>query len=207
MSNNNEITEESVVSEGDVIDSVGVNEAVLDTDPVQAEISALKEALGKAEQKAAENYDLALRTKAEAENTRRRQETALSNAKKFSVEKFAQDLLPILDSMEMGLGAALEGANDVAKFREGSEIAIKMFQTALEKVGAVQVDPQGEKFNPELHQAMSMVENVELAPNTVMNVIQRGYTLHGRLMRPAMVIVSKGGPAVPPSTGQIDEIV
>lgn len=205
MTNNNEITEESIVSESDVIDAV--NNTAQEIDPVQAEIAFLKEALAKAEQKATENYDLALRTKAEAENTRRRQEAALSNAKKFSVEKFAQDLLPVLDSMEMGLVAALEGTNDVDKFREGSEIAIKMFQSTLEKVDVLPVDPLGEKFNPELHQAMTMVENAEIPANTVMNVIQKGYTLHGRILRPAMVIVSKGGPLAPPASGQIDEIV
>lgn len=214
MKNNNDIAEDSAVVENDVIEAVeadapGSNAEAGNggADPVREEIASLKKALAEAEEKATKNYDLALRTKAEAENSRRRHETDLSNARKFGVEKFALELLPVLDSMEMGLSAAMEGNADVEKFREGSEMAIKMFVTALEKIGAAVVDPQGEKFNPELHQAMSMVENSELAPNTVMNVVQKGYTLHGRLMRPAMVIVSKGGPAVPPSTGSIDEIV
>ena len=210
MINNNDIADEAAVNENEAIDTTVETaidaEVVADVDPVQAEIAALKGALAAAEKKASDNYDLALRTKAEAENTRRRHENDLSNARKFGVEKFAVDLLPVVDSMEMGLGVADENA-DIAKIREGSEMAIKMFVASLEKVGAVVVDPQGEKFNPDLHQAMSMVENVDLAPNTVMNVIQKGYTLHGRLMRPAMVIVSKGGPVTPPAGGSIDETV
>jgi len=213
MPNNNEIAEEPVVAENDVIDAATDATVAAEGEPVvsevdalKAEISALKDALAEAEQKATVNYDLALRTKAEAENSRRRQEKDLSNARKFGVEKFAKELLPIIDSMEMGLGVATDDA-DVGKFREGSEMAIKMFVSALEKIGATVIDPQGEKFDPDNHQAMSMVENADLAQNTVMNVVQKGYLLHGRLMRPAMVIVSKGGPAATPSGGSIDEIV
>ena len=211
MTNNNEITEDSIVTENDIIDSAGENSSVdakaFQENSPEAEIAALKQALLAAEKKATDNYDLALRTKAEAENTRRRQETDLSNARKFAVEKFALELLPVMDSMEMGLLAAIEETTDVTKFREGSEMAIKMFLSALEKFGAEVVDPIGEKFNPELHQAMSMIENHEVNANTVLNVVQKGYTLNGRLMRPAMVIVSKGGPATPPASGSIDEIV
>jgi len=205
MTNNNEIAEDSTSAVDDVVEAV--NDSGIETDPVRAEIASLKDALAIAEKKATDNYDLALRTKAEAENTRRRHETDLSNARKFGVEKFALDLLPVLDSMEMGLSAAAEETTDVAKFREGSEMAIKMFISSLEKIGAAVVDPQGEKFNPDHHQAMSMVENAELAPNTVMNVVQKGYLLNGRLMRPAMVIVSKGGAVEPPAGGSIDETV
>ncbi len=224
MKNNNDVTESA--AENDVIEAVvveNVTEAGTITEATaevvtkatetteanaeQSQIAALKEALTVAEKKASDNYDLALRTKAESDNARRRQENDLSNARKFGVEKFAVDLLPVIDSMEMGL-LVTDGENvDIDKIREGSEMAIKMFAASLAKIGAVAVSPEGEKFNPDLHQAMSMVENLDLAPNTVMNVIQKGYTLNGRLMRPAMVIVSKGGPAKPAEGGSIDEIV
>jgi len=214
MTNNNEIVEESAVTEADVTETEAVEAAseaetaVLSVeDELRAEIASLKEALAEAEKKAADNYDLALRTKAEAENARRRHETDLSNARKFGIEKFALDLLPVIDSMEMGLQAASDENVDISKIREGSEMSIKMFAASLEKAGAVAVDPQGEKFNPDLHQAMSMVENAELPPNTIINVVQKGYTLNGRLMRPAMVIVSKGGEAASPESGSIDEVV
>jgi len=209
MSNNNELEDGSVIEDNAAqnsdtsVDQL-VNEETADTG--QSEVASLKEALANAEAKAKENYDLALRTKAEAENAKRRQESDLSNARKFALEKFASELLPVVDSMEMGLIAATDDAADVTKFREGSEMAIKMFLSTLEKFSVIAINPQGEKFNPELHQAMSMVDNVDLAPNTVMNVVQKGYTLNGRLMRPAMVIVSKGGPTEPPSS-KIDEIV
>lgn len=211
MSNNNEIEEDAPIienQEAELNDAVEVNETEAEEvveKPVD-EMTALKEALVKAEAKATDNYNLALRTKAESENAKRRQESDLSNARKFALEKFATDLLPVLDSMEMGLSAATDEAADVTKFQEGSEMAIKMFIATLEKFGAVPVNPQGEKFSPDLHQAMSMVENKELAPNTVLNVVQKGFTLNGRLIRPAMVIVSKGGPVEPPPS-KIDEIV
>jgi len=215
MSNNNDISEESAVADNDVIDATAAEntasvEGQIENDPLRAEIASLKQALEAAEKKAQENYDLALRTKAEAENARRRQETDLSNARKFGIEKFATELLPVIDSMEMGLVAAIEETADVTKFREGSEMAIKMFICAMEKFGAEVVDPVGEKFNPELHQAMSMIDNHEVNANTVLNVVQKGYTLNGRLMRPAMVIVSKGGPSASSAGGNggnIDEIV
>lgn len=214
MTNNNDIgnatandADNAVAESIEAGDAAKVEESTGEVNSVQSEVEALKEALAKAEQKATENYELALRTKAEAENMRRRQENELSNARKYGVEKFAQELLPVIDSMEMGLVAALDESSDVAKFREGSEMAIKMFKSVLEKFGAVAIDPQGEKFDPEYHQAMSMVENHEVPANTVLNVVQKGYKLHDRLIRPAMVIVSKGGPSAPPSSGNIDEIV
>ncbi|MDX1812222.1 MAG: nucleotide exchange factor GrpE [Gammaproteobacteria bacterium] len=189
---------ETVVSEEKAADNQG------DTD-MHTEIERLKEEVAALELKASENHDLALRAKAEAENTRRRVEKDVANAHKFALEKFAQDLLPIIDSMEMGIGAATDENASVEKIREGSELTFKMFTSALEKHGIQPVDPQGEKFNPDLHQAMSMQENPDVPPNTVMAVMQKGYTLQGRLVRPAMVMVSKGG-APKPESGSIDEM-
>lgn len=177
-----------------------------DVNVLKAEIDALKAELDAADKKAQENYNLALRTKAETENARRRMENDISKARNFAIEKFAQELLPVVDSLEMGLAAANSEEANIEKFREGSEMLIKMFLTALDKSGVQVVDPEGEKFNPDLHQAMTMQENAELAPNTVMNVIQKGYTLNNRLLRPAMVVVSKEASA-PKTNGNVDEIV
>ena len=212
MSNNNEIDKEPEVEiegnladealETDVLEAVDSN----DVDVLKAEILALKADLAAEEKKASDNYELALRTKAEADNVKRRVENDVSNARKFGVEKFANEMLPVLDSLEMGLAAAADENASVEKFREGSEITIKMFMSAVEKFGVKVVDPQGEKFNPEFHQAMSMQENADVEPNTVLTVFQKGYTLQGRLMRPAMVIVSKAAEK-PPENTSIDETV
>ena len=131
-------------------------------------------------------------------------ENEISKAHKFGIEKLVNELLPIVDSMELGLAAVGDDNATVEKFREGSELTMRMFLNALDKFAIEAVDPKGEKFNPELHQAMSMQENNEVAPNTVLAVMQKGYTLQGRLLRPAMVIVSKA--AVPPKESQIDEM-
>lgn len=212
MSNNNDIEKEPQVdvkeSTVDEVLDVEVLEAVEadDVDALKAELASVKELLVAAEKKAEESYELALRTKAEADNIKRRTESDVSNARKFSIEKFAQELLPVMDSLQMGLAAVTEENATVEKFREGSEMTVKMFLTAIEKFGVEVVDPEGEKFNPDFHQAMSMLPSEDLAPNTVMNVFQKGYTLQGRLMRPAMVIVSKAAEA-PPESPTIDETV
>ncbi|MDH5546843.1 MAG: nucleotide exchange factor GrpE [Gammaproteobacteria bacterium] len=167
-------------------------------------LASLKEALAAAEAKAQENWDLALRTKAEAENIKRRAEKDVSNAHRYALEKFVNELVPVIDSMELGLAVFQGNEVDATKIREGSELTLKMLASAVEKFGVEQMNPQGEKFNPEFHQAMTMQESTEQEPNTVLTVIQKGYTLHGRLVRPAMVVVSKA--ANPPQTGgNIDE--
>jgi len=210
MSNNNDIEKELEV-EGSIVDEVTDHDVMdaIDSDDVsvlKAEIIALKESLAIEEKKASDSYDLALRTKADADNVKRRVENDVSNARKFGVEKFANEMLPVIDSLEMGLAAASDENASVEKFREGSEMTIKMFMSAVEKFGVKVVDPQGEKFDPEFHQAMSMQESADVAPNTVLNVFQKGYTLQGRLMRPAMVIVSKAA-ETPSDNVSIDETV
>jgi len=212
MSKNNDIEKEPEAEvEGALVDEAMDHDVMdaIDSDDIsvlKAEITALKESLEVEEKKASENYELALRTKAEADNIKRRMENDVSNARKFGVEKFANEMLPVIDSLEMGLAAASDENASVEKFREGSEMTIKMFMSAVEKFGVKVVDPQGEKFNPEFHQAMSMQESADVAPNTVLNVFQKGYTLQGRLMRPAMVIVSKAA-ETPPENTSIDETV
>jgi molecular chaperone GrpE len=146
--------------------------------------------LEEAQRKAGENWDKLVRAKAELENLRKRHERELENARKFAIERFVAELLPVRDSLELGLSAASEADADVAKLREGKELTLKLLIDVLGKFGIEEVDPEGEPFNPELHQAMSLQPRDDMAANTVVTVVQKGYKLNGRLVRPAMVIVS-----------------
>ncbi len=145
--------------------------------------------------KADEHWDLVLRVKADMDNTRRRTKQDVENAHKFALEKFALELLPIKDSLEMGLSAAdgadMSSGEVAAQLKEGTELTLKMLASALEKFGIEAIDPTGDTFNPDEHQAMSMQESADHEPNTVMAVMQKGYRLNDRLLRPAMVVVSK----------------
>ena len=134
--------------------------------------------------------DAALRAAAEAQNARRRAEQDVEKARKFALERFAGDLLPVVDNLERALAAAAEApeANAIA---EGVDLTLRSLMETLKKNGIESVDPAGEPFDPQLHQAMTMVPNPDMEPNTVMDVMQKGYTLSGRLLRPAMVVVSK----------------
>ena len=152
----------------------------------------LQQQLAEAEAKAKEHWDQLLRVKAEQENLRRRHEREVENAHKYALERFAQELLPVIDSLEMGAEAAAAEGATLEKVREGTELTLKMLLSTMDKFGIKAVHPEGEPFNPEYHQAMSMLESPEHAANTVMNVMQKGYTLNERLIRPAMVVVSKG---------------
>ena len=143
--------------------------------------------------KADEHWDLVLRTNAEMENLRKRQQRELDAARKFALENFVNELLQVRDSLELGVQAATDPSADVDSLREGSELTLKLLNDVMTKFGVEQIDPEGEPFDPELHQAMSMVPREDVPPNTVVTVVQRGYTLNGRLVRPAMVMVSQGG--------------
>ncbi|UCE88399.1 MAG: nucleotide exchange factor GrpE [Pseudomonadota bacterium] len=158
----------------------------------------LEARLAEAEGKAVEHWDLVLRSRAELENVQRRAARDLENAHKYALERFAQELLPVKDSLELGLNAVAEGEGEgeqITKLREGTELTLKMLSAAMEKFGIQEVNPQDEPFNPELHHAMTMQESREKAPNTVLSVMQKGYLLNDRVIRPAMVIVSKAAPA------------
>ncbi|MCG8533760.1 MAG: nucleotide exchange factor GrpE [Pseudomonadales bacterium] len=136
--------------------------------------------------------DSVVRAQAEMQNVRRRAERDVENAHKFALDKFSNDLLPVIDSLERALEAADNIENEAVKaMKDGVELTLKMFVETLKKHGVEQVDPMGEPFNPEFHQAMSMVPNPEMEPNSVMAVMQKGYLLKGRLVRPAMVVVSQ----------------
>lgn len=152
-----------------------------------------------ARNKADEHWDQLTRSKAELENMRKRNKRDLENAHKFALEKFSQDLLQVWDSLELGHQAAQDEKSDVAKLREGTELTLKLLVNVMQKNGIEQIDPQGEPFNPEFHQAMSIQERDDVDPNIVVAVVQKGYTLNGRLMRPAMVMVSKA------PTAKVDE--
>jgi molecular chaperone GrpE len=145
--------------------------------------------------KADENWNHYLRAQAEMENIRRRHEKELENAHKYGLEKFANELLPVIDSLEMGLASipADDGGSDVAaKTREGMELTLKQLQSAVEKFGIEPVEPAiGDALDPERHQAMSTQESTEVAPNGITAVMQKGYLLNDRLLRPAMVMVAK----------------
>ncbi|MDF2178107.1 nucleotide exchange factor GrpE [Aliiglaciecola sp. CAU 1673] len=159
--------------------------------PEQARITELESALAKAEATANEQKDMALRARAEMENARRRAEGEIDKARKFALERFAGELLPVIDNLERALQVSDSGNEAVKPFVEGVELTLKSFLSTIEKFGMQAVDPKGQPFDPELHQAMAMQESAELEPNSVMAVMQKGYTLNGRLLRPAMVMVSR----------------
>ena len=135
--------------------------------------------------------DAALRAHAEAQNARRRAEQDVEKARKFALERFSGDLLPVVDNLERALEAAA-AAPEANAIAEGVDLTLRSLLDVLAKNGIEVVDPAGEPFDPQLHQAMTMVPNPDMEPNTVMDVMQKGYTLNGRLLRPAMVVVSKG---------------
>ena len=159
-----------------------------ETAPSPEELNLMLE---EARNKADENWDHLVRSRAEIENLRRRQERELENAHKYALERFLTDLLPVRDSLELGLSAAREEGADAAKLGEGTELTLKLLSDLMDRFNIEQIDPEGEPFNPEYHQAMSLQPREDLPANTVVIVVQRGYTLNGRLVRPAMVIVSQ----------------
>jgi molecular chaperone GrpE len=149
----------------------------------------LEGALAKAEQ----NLELALRAKAELENATRRHEQDLEKAHKYALDSFVKELLQVRDSLELGIQAGQAEGAGIDKLLEGSELTLKLLSNVMNKFGVEQIDPDGEPFNPEEHQAMSMQPRDDVAPNTVVAVVQKGYKLNGRLVRPAMVMVSQAG--------------
>ncbi len=136
-------------------------------------------------------WDQIMRLKAEIENNIKRSSRDIENAHKFALRNFAESLLPILDSMEMGQQAADSDKASLSSIAEGSQLTMSMFVQALEKHGLKQIDPVGESFDPDQHQAISIVEDENAESNTVISVMQKGFSLNDRLVRPAMVVVAK----------------
>jgi molecular chaperone GrpE len=157
-------------------------------EPDHVELTALLEdARGKAD----EHWDQCMRLQADIENLHKRGERDLANAHKYGLERFATELLPVKDSLELGLAAFDADNAEIEKLKEGVELTLQMLGNALERFEIKEINPLEEPFNPDFHQAMSMQPRDDVAPNTVVTVVQKGYQLHDRLIRPAMVIVSQ----------------
>lgn len=161
-----------------------------DSAPAEATDVAPEVALSEAEAKAAENWERYLRASAEVENVRKRASRDVENAHKFAIERFSKELLAVKDGLEMAL-AASENAS-VESLLEGSEATLKLLGSTMERFGIQVVDPEGEPFDPQVHEAISMQPSDDVEPGSVVTVVQKGYLLNGRLLRPAMVIVADG---------------
>ncbi|NLY13011.1 MAG: nucleotide exchange factor GrpE [Gammaproteobacteria bacterium] len=164
-------------------------------DSAELRIAELEEQLAGAQENA-------LRAAAEMQNIRRRAEQDIEKAHKFALEKFATDLLAVVDSLERGIEVSDPADEKIRPMREGMELTFKLFLDTMKRFQIERLDPQGEPFNPEQHQAMAMEESTHVEPNSVLKVFQCGYSMNGRLLRPAMVVVSKA-PSEPPV--KIDE--
>jgi len=158
---------------------------------VKASVDELAKELETARAKAAESWDMLMRAKAETENLRKRHERELENAHKYGLDRFVNDLLQVRDSLELGYLAAQDESADLAKLREGTELTLKLLTDVMDRFGVDLIDPKGEPFSHEQHQAIMMQPTEGVEPNTVIQVLQKGYSLNGRLLRPAMVIVSQ----------------
>jgi molecular chaperone GrpE len=161
--------------------------------PEQSEPQSEQQAITEAEelqQKLSTLGEQLLREQAEMQNVRRRAQRDVESAHKFALEKFATELLSVVDNLERAIGAINAEDESQKAVAEGLELTLKTFIDVLTKYSVVPVDPEGQPFDADLHQAVSMVPNAEVEPNTVINVFQKGYTLNGRLIRPAMVVVS-----------------
>ena len=182
-----ESTEEAVVEE--TIEEI-VEDVEADAEADAAEESSISPEIAALEEQIVSLKEQVLRTEAEAQNTRRRAEQDVEKARKFALEKFVNELLPVADNLERAIAAGNPEDEAQKGMIEGVELTLKSLQDTLKKFNVEAVNPEGEPFDPQLHQAMSMVPNPDVEPNTVLNVFQKGYTLNGRLVRPAMVVVS-----------------
>jgi molecular chaperone GrpE len=153
-----------------------------DTDPGE-----LRAALSAAEARAVESKDLYMRALAEMENIRKRAARDVEQAHRYAIDRFANDLINVKDSLELGLASAADGE----ALKSGTEATLRLLAKAFEKAGLVEIIPDGQQFNPEIHEAMAAQPTSSQAPNTVLQVVQKGYQLNGRLLRPARVIVAK----------------
>ncbi len=177
----------------------GANETLESASDFDAD--GLEKQLEEANKKAAIYWDQLLRLKADMDNLRKRAARDLEDAHKFGLDRFIKDLLPVCDSLELGLQAASEDNADLVKIKEGVELTLQSFMSVLEKSGVSAIRPkQGDKLDPELHQVMAMHEDADAKPNTIVTVIQKGYSLNERLVRPAMVVVAKKPQTETPQT-------
>ena len=177
-----EIEQQVVAEEAEVIDQLTL---------ANLRVEELEKALAAANADVAAQKDSAVRAIAEMENIRRRSAIDVEKARKFALEKFVNELLPVIDNLERAISVTSADDEVTKSLIEGVELTLKTLLTAVEKFGVKVVDPQGETFNPEHHQAIGMQPSDEFDSNTVMTVMQKGYTLNERLLRPAMVMVAQ----------------
>lgn len=187
-----ELNEEVTQMEADVEAAVEAAEqhAEQEQSP-EAEIAMLYAELETAKQTIADQKDSVVRAAADVDNMRRRAAQDVEKAHKFALEKFANELLPVIDNLERAIEFSDKENETLKPLLEGIDMTVKSFNDAVAKFGVEIVNPQGEQFNPDFHQAMSIQPSNDVTPNTVLAVMQKGYTLNGRLLRPAMVMVSK----------------
>lgn len=156
-----------------------------------ASYEELQKQLTEVEDKATQYWERMLRMQAESENTQRRVERDIANAHKFALEKFALELLPVVDSLERAIAAHSDDESGTGSLLDGVSLTLKMLTAAMEKFGIEQINPQGQPFNPEAHQAVSTQADSAVKPGAVLSVLQKGYLLNKRLIRPALVVVAK----------------
>ncbi len=171
----------SVQPEQDIVFEEQLVEEIMDW---QGKVDALANELAKTK-------DQALRAQAEVQNVKRRARQDVEKAHKFALDKFVESLLPVVDSLEKGIESAEQAEGSHEGIKEGMELTLKLFLDTLTRFGVKPVNPEGEPFDPHFHQAMSLVPDPDVEPNTVLDVFQKGYTLNERVVRPAMVVVSK----------------
>ncbi len=171
----------------------------LDLEQLQQKITQLQEELLVMENKAANNWDMLLRSKADEENIRKRSRLDIENAHKYGIEKFARSMLNVVDSLDRGIeSSAVENAEFAANeimvksLKDGMELTLKLLLDSLEQFGIKMLNPVGEMFNPNQHEALSMQEQLDVLPNSIIMVVQKGFVIHDRVLRPARVIVAKG---------------
>ena len=194
MTNSNETSPESSEDQAEIepIETQNHDESAPQDVEALSTGEGVLDSLADAQAEAEKFRDLALRSEAEMQNLRKRAERDVQNAHKFGVERLVQNLLPVLDSLEKAIETSLQAQTPEDDPQlEGLKLCFKLFTDVFEKEGVQMLDPLGQAFDPNVHEALSMIENPDMEPNSVMAVIQKGYRLHERLVRPAMVIVSK----------------
>ena len=191
-----ELAAEEIIKQAEEQVEVQLDAAADNISEEQQKINELELSLSAAQTTVADQKDSVIRAKAEVDNVRRRAAQDVEKARKFALEKFAGEMLVSVDNLERALQSIDKEDESNKAIIEGVELTLQGLIASLEKFGVKGVDPQDQPFNPELHQAMSMQEVEGVAPNTVIAVMQKGYELNGRLIRPAMVMVSKAAPAV-----------
>ena len=169
--------------------ATGEETTLSDGSPSAVELERLQQALTEAEELAKSHYEQYLRAAAELDNVRKRAQRDIEAANRYGLEKFAAELLPVKDSLELAVQNA--GRVDAKSLREGQEATLQLLSRALEKLGVTVVDPAGERFDPARHEAMMTQESATAEPDSVLKVVQPGYELNGRLLRPARVIVAR----------------